>query len=93
MMERANGERSNLSSKVPYQKVTTGDRLITYGPSGGGYGDPFRRDPAAVLDNVLDGLFSPEIAREHYGVAIANGAVDVAATEKLRRDRALIRTA
>jgi N-methylhydantoinase B len=70
---------------VPYQKVGPGDRLITYGPSGGGYGDPFRRDPAAVLDNVLDGLFSPEAAREHYGVAIVDGAVDVAATEKLRK--------
>jgi N-methylhydantoinase B len=93
VMERANGDRSNLSSKVPYQKVTPGDRLIAYGPSGGGYGDPFRRDPAAVLDNVLDGLFSPEIAREHYGVAIVDGAVDLTATEKLRKSGAVSRTA
>jgi N-methylhydantoinase B len=94
VMERANGDRSNLSSKVPYQKVTPGDRLIAYGPSGGGYGDPFRRDPAAVLDNVLDGLFSPpEIAREHYGVAIVDGAVDLGATEKLRKSGAVSRTA
>ncbi len=93
VMERASGARSNLSSKVPYQKVTPGDRLITYGPSGGGYGDPFSRDPAAVLDNVLDGLFSPEIAREHYGVVIAGGAVDVEATEKLRTAGAATRTA
>ena len=76
-----------LPSKVPYQKVTNGDRLITYGPSGGGYGNPFRRDPAAVLDNVLDGLFSAEVAREHYGVTIADGVVDVAATERLRKAR------
>ena len=46
-----------------------------------------RRDPAAVLDNVLDGLISPEIAREHYGVVVANGTIDVAATEKLRQTR------
>ena len=45
------------------------------------------RDPAAVLDNVLDGLFSPEIAREHYGVVIAGGTVDAAATEQLRQLR------
>jgi N-methylhydantoinase B len=83
-MQTNAGASRALPSKVPYQKVGPGDRLITYGPSGGGYGDPFRRDPAAVLDNVLDGLFSPEIAREHYGVAIVDGAVDVAATEKLR---------
>jgi hypothetical protein len=37
-----------------------------------------------VLDNVLDGLFSAETAREHYGVAIADHGVDGAATEKLR---------
>jgi hypothetical protein len=37
-----------------------------------------------VLDNVLDGLFTPESAREHYGVAIVDGAVDAAATERLR---------
>jgi N-methylhydantoinase B len=73
--------------------VTPGDRLITYGPSGGGYGDPFSRDPAAVLDNVLDGLFSAEIARERYGVVVAGGAVDVAATEKLRMAGASTRTA
>jgi N-methylhydantoinase B len=67
--------------------VARGDRLLAYGPSGGGYGDPFRRDPAAVLDNVLDGLFSAEIARTHYGVAITDGGVDAAATERLRTER------
>ena len=84
-MQTSAGASRALPSKVPYQKVGPGDRPITYGPSGGGYGDPFRRDPAAVLDNVLDGLFSPELARGHYGVAIVDGAVDAATTEKLRR--------
>jgi len=36
---------------------------------------------------VLDGLISSEIAREHYGVVIANGTVDAAETEKLRQAR------
>ena len=49
--------------------------------------EPVRRDPTAVLDNVLDGLISSEIAREHYGVVIANGTVDAAETEKLRQAR------
>jgi hypothetical protein len=38
-----------------------------------------------VLENVLDGLFSPEIAREHYGVVVTGGAVDMVATESLRK--------
>jgi N-methylhydantoinase B len=87
IMETDTGKRLALPSKVPYQKAARGDRLLAYGPSGGGYGNPLRRDPAAVLDNVLDGLISPEIAREHYGVVVANGTVDVAATEKLRQTR------
>jgi len=86
-IETGSGACVALPSKVPYQRVSRGDRLTAYGPSGGGYGDPLRRDPAAVLDNVLDGLLSPEKAREQYGVAIVDGAVDAAATENLRKAR------
>ena len=87
-LETSAGARQTLPSKVPYQKASRGDRLVTYGPSGGGYGDPFRRDPAAVLDNVLDGLLSADAARQHYGVVIVDSTVDAAATEKLRLARA-----
>jgi N-methylhydantoinase B len=83
----ADGARVELPSKVPYRKAKAGDRLIAYGPSGGGYGDPLARAPEAVLDNVLDGLFSAETARAQYGVGIAGGAVDVAATARLRAGR------
>jgi N-methylhydantoinase B len=85
IMQTKDGRRTALPSKVPYQRVKHGDCLIAYGPSGGGYGDPLLRDPAAVLENVLDGLFSPEVARAHYGVVVTGGAVDAAATERLRR--------
>ena len=81
------GERVTLPSKVPYRKTKAGDRLISYGPSGGGYGDPLARAPEAVLDNVIDGLLSAEVAREHYGVAIVGGEVDRAATTELREQR------
>jgi N-methylhydantoinase B len=87
ILETAAGKHLALPSKVPYRKAARGDRLLAYGPSGGGYGNPLRRDPTAVLDNVLDGLISSEIAREHYGVVIANGTVDAAETEKLRQAR------
>jgi len=86
-METTDGTREKLASKVPYQKVERGYRHIAHGPSCGGYGDPFRRDPAVVLDNVLDGLFSPEIAREHYAIVIVDGAVDATVTEWLRSAR------
>jgi N-methylhydantoinase B len=85
VLQSEEGTQTTLPSKVPYKRVTRGDCLITYGPSGGGYGDPFRRDPAAVLDNVLDGLFSPQVAHEQYGVVIVDGTVDMPATEALRK--------
>ena len=44
---------------------------ITLGlPGGGGYGPPWRRDPARVLADVRDGYVSLERARSAYGVAI-----------------------
>lgn len=76
-----------MPSKEPYQRAKAGDRLVCYGPSGGGYGDPFKRAPEAILENVLDGLLSSEIAREHYGVVIDGGQVDAAATKALRGER------
>jgi N-methylhydantoinase B len=82
----AAGECIELPSKVPYRKTKAGDRLIAYGPSGGGFGSPLQRSAQAVLDNVLDGLISPELARAQYGVVIAGGTVDEAATRKLRAE-------
>ena len=39
-------------------------------PGGGGYGDPFTRDPEAVLWDVIEGYVSMEAAERDYGVAI-----------------------
>ncbi len=83
----AAGERRELVSKVPHQKVRAGDRLLAFGPSGGGYGDPLARDPRAVLDDVLDGYVDAEFARDHYAVVIAEGRLDEAATATLRARR------
>ncbi|MBV9355347.1 MAG: hydantoinase B/oxoprolinase family protein [Chloroflexi bacterium] len=45
-------------------------RVDTALPGGGGYGDPFTREPAAVLDDVLNGYVSIEAAERDYGVVI-----------------------
>ncbi len=39
-------------------------------PGGGGYGPPWERDPARVLEDVGNGYVSLERARTDYGVAI-----------------------
>ena len=84
----AGGQTEALPSKIPYRFLMKGDRIVANGPCGGGYGDPFERDPKSVMDDVLDGLFDSEAARRDYGVVIAaDGEVDVAATEALRAKR------
>jgi N-methylhydantoinase B len=61
-------------------------RITIASPGGGGFGDPRRRDPAAVLRDVLDGVVSPRQALETYGVVLAGDppGVDVAGTTALR---------
>jgi N-methylhydantoinase B len=82
---RADGTREALPSKVPHMAVRAGDIFICEGPAGGGYGDPFRRDPERVAAEVADGLISPTTARDRFGVALTeDGRVDKAATAALR---------
>ena len=61
-----------------------GEVIRLWGGGGGGFGEPFERDPEMVAADVAAGLVSPERAREIYGVAVANGAVDAKATATLR---------
>ncbi len=69
-------------------ELRPGDAIAFEGPGGGGFGDPFHRDPQHVLRDVTEGLVSPEGARQQYGVAVVRGngryVLDPQATEKLR---------
>jgi N-methylhydantoinase B len=51
---------------------------------GGGYGDPLDRAPERVRADVLANLVSPAMAARLYGVVLRDGAVDEAATARLR---------
>jgi N-methylhydantoinase B len=62
------------------------DALYVRWNGGGGYGDPIARDPVRVRDDVREGLVSDWTARHVYGVALAEGEVDTAATDALRHD-------
>jgi N-methylhydantoinase B len=39
-------------------------------PGGGGYGQPFTREPARVLDDVVNGYVSIEAAERDYRVVV-----------------------
>ena len=57
-------------------------RMVAETPGGGGWGDPLRRAPAAVLRDVRDGVVSIAAAERDYGVIITpdGRSVDESAT-------------
>jgi N-methylhydantoinase B len=65
--------------------VPANSEVIVRTGGGGGWGDPLERDPAAVRNDVQEGLVSLAAAREHYGVEFKDDlSIDVAATARLR---------
>ncbi|MET9327572.1 hydantoinase B/oxoprolinase family protein [Tsukamurella sp. NPDC003166] len=72
------------TGKFSNHLVKAGDGLRFVIGGGGGWGDPLVRDTARVLADVESALITPEHAEKAYGVVIADGAVDAAATADLR---------
>ena len=72
--------------------LTPGESLIGLQSGGGGYGDPFERDPELVRQDVLRRWVSFERARSAYGVVFVADVladslkVDQSATEALRAE-------
>jgi N-methylhydantoinase B len=64
-----------------------GEVLRVISPGGAGRGHPLDRDPQAVLRDVRSGRVTLAGAARDYGVSIIDGAVDVAATARLRANR------
>ncbi|HLW96124.1 MAG TPA: hydantoinase B/oxoprolinase family protein [Solirubrobacteraceae bacterium] len=67
-----------------FEMIDEGDVLVGVLASGSGYGDALRREPASVARDVAEGLVSVDAARSVYGVVVAGGEADAAATEALR---------
>ena len=78
------GERQVL--KTSGIELWEGDSVIGVAGGGCGYGNPFERDPEAVLDDVINGYVSLEHARLDYGVVIdpVSLKINIRATEELR---------
>jgi N-methylhydantoinase B len=72
------------------EPMRKGDRFRAILAGGGGYGDPFERDPELVRADVMEEKLTAAYARKNYGVVIKSAprfAVDLAATRKLRARR------
>ncbi|UWQ92838.1 hydantoinase B/oxoprolinase family protein [Rhodobacteraceae bacterium M382] len=69
------------------ETIKPGEIAANLNPGGGGFGNPFERDPLKVVEDVRNGLVSVEGARLDYGVVIADAetlAIDETATEHAR---------
>lgn len=66
--------------------LNAGDTVVACTAGGGGYGDPYTREPDRVARDVTDGFLSRSVAREHYGVVVDDlGEIDHDATAALRK--------
>jgi N-methylhydantoinase B len=69
------------------QTIPRGDTLVIEMPGGGGLGDPHKRDPARVLEDVKLGLVTPQAAATRYGVIVRDDlTIDWDATNAARRN-------
>jgi N-methylhydantoinase B len=83
-LEALGGETRHVAPKERGLVQGPGDVWEGRWAGAGGFGDPLRREPAAVLHDVIGDRLTAEHARAAYGVAIVDGAVDAAETTALR---------
>lgn len=87
-----NTDPIDVPAKFSGLRAEEGDVITYLSPGGGGYGTPLRRNPAKVLDDLLDGYITVDHAREVYGVVMQpttdgfQWGLDMAATTKLRAE-------
>lgn len=83
------GSITQMGHKTTSYPLSKGDIIRVVTPGAGGYGDPFTRDTALVLKDVIEQKVSLEEAQASYGVAIQRGEngeymIDEKQTDSLR---------
>ncbi len=83
-------------TKFTNVRLQRGDLVRYVTPGGGGWGDPLRRDPEDVLDDVAGGWISLKSAADDYGVIVIMGphgtmTIDTGATERRRSELGAMR--
>ena len=81
-------EEKHLPTRYADYPLKAGDIFRLETPGGGGLGDPFEREPAKVLADVVQGYVSQMRAERDYGVAVVRTGrswqIDEAATARRR---------
>ena len=85
MIAPAEGDARPLTSKIAGLRIKRGDLVTWSMGGGGGYGNPFEREPERVRLDVVRGYVTIAAARTDYGVVIREDqTIDEAATTALR---------
>jgi len=89
---RKTGEKVEIPSKGDYE-LYEGDEVHSTAAGGGGYGDPLKRKPEFVLQDVLDGNVSLKAAANDYGAIINEESMTInwEKTAELRKEKARLR--
>ena len=87
LIHRADGSVEALDVSCSGALVGADDWYEIRVASGGGYGDPLDRDPAAVEADLAAGRFDAEEARTSFGVVAGDPQATQALREELRRAR------
>ena len=90
-LELTRNGATEVITKNVIETIHPGERAANRNPGGGGFGNPFQRAIARVVEDVRNGLVSEQGARLDYGVVFANFAsleVDHQATAALRASAA-----
>ena len=70
--------------------VKEGDTIRVSTPGGGGYENPFLRNPELVKHDVQRGYYTTQQVKENFGVVLnIKGEIDEKATQKLRNEQYL----
>lgn len=84
------GTENEETTGMVYAHMQPGEVLVNNSGGGGGWGNPYERDPARVLDDARNEYISIESARRDYGVVIDphTMTVDEIGTQRLRDTQA-----
>ena len=79
------GTQTKNLYKANYLPVPKGTLITTKTGGGGGYGNPFERDPEHLLIDIKEGYLTRQHVKERYGVVVnEDDSIDQDATNNLR---------
>lgn len=84
-----NGGPEKDIGQIDVIHLEPGDEMHFGTQGAGGYGSPLERPPNQVAYDLEEGLISEVSARDHYGVVIENGAVNLEKTQAVRKQLAV----